>query len=205
MSFTHFNSMTAYKSMDSDVHDVLYVVIANTADSSIRPLNYHNWPIATGRLYEVMGTACKMASDAFNGNLHWHGTWGEIGISSKFLAYAENVLKQAKETEEPIPNIPEYPVFTFGEDEPGSEILKRFAGLDRFTMRNFWDKKQIVIHNPCVKDIYWAKQLNEHYSICKKYAAKAGEIDPVLLRKYLGEWCNLYPEPYRKLLQGAEK
>ena len=191
--------------MDSDVHYVLYVVIANTADSSIRPLNYHNWPIATGRLYEVMGTACKMASDAFNGNLHWHGTWGEIGISSKFLAYAENVLKQAKETGKPIPNIPEYPVFTFGEDEPGSEILKRFAGLDRFTMRNFWDKKQIVIHDPCVKDIYWAKQLNEHYSICKKYAAKAGEIDPVLLRKYLGEWCNLYPEPYRKLLQGAEK
>ena len=201
MSFTHFDSMSAYKTMDSNLRDFLYVLVTKSADSSIRPLHYCHYPVAAGRLYEVMEDVCKMASDAFNGNLRWHGTWREIGISSKFLAYAENVLKQAKEIASPIPNLSEFLILSFGDDDPGAEILKKFAGLDRFEICDSWNKKQLVIHSPTVEDIFWGMELKKLYEISKRYAEKVSRIDLTAFHKHLEELSMLFPVHYKKLLK----
>lgn len=201
MSFTHFDSMSAYKTMDSNLRDFLYVLVTKSADSSIRPLHYCHYPVAAGRLYEVMEDVCKMASDAFNGNLHWHGTWGEIGISSKFLAYAENVLKQAKEIASPIPNLSEFLILSFGDDDPGAEILKKFAGLDRFEICDSWGKNQLVIHSPTVEDIFWGMELKKLYEISKRYAEKVSRIDLTAFHNHLEELSMLFPVQYRELLK----
>ena len=104
MSSTLLKRLKAYKCDVPECYKTIYAVIATTAESNIRPIEYHNWVIATGMNHEIMGTLCGIANDIFNGNIHWNNTWGEMGICSRFMTYAEKTITEAKKQETAILN-----------------------------------------------------------------------------------------------------
>ena len=49
MSSTLLKSLKAYKCDVADCYESIYVVIANTAESNVRPLDYHHWAMCVQR------------------------------------------------------------------------------------------------------------------------------------------------------------
>ena len=201
MSSTILRSMTAYKCDDSSERETIYTLIVNTAESNVHPISYHHWPIVTGRLYEVMGMICNLASDAYNGNLKWHDGYGKMGICSEFATYGENVLKQAKELSTPVPELAEYNVIYFEKDAPCMDLFENFTTLDGFELTGFFGSKVLVKKRPTVIDLYWCQRIRTHYENCIRYAKKPKELDEEKLRKYLYDSGYMLPEKYRKLFK----
>ena len=203
MSSTLLNGMEAY--MCKGENDMIYALITNTAESNLHPIRYHHWPINTGLQHEVMTTICNMASDIFNGNLHWRGNWGKFGICSEFLTYAENVLKRAKEITGAVPGLYEYRVIYFKPDAPCVDVLHRFTQLERFEINDFYGEKVLQIRNPTVSDLYWGQQIRKHYETCQKYAMESKTLDAGKMRKNLAKWGYMLSAKYRKKFQTEEK
>ncbi len=205
MGSTLLNSMAACKCYIPEEREDIYTLIINTAEKNIEPVSYHCWPMNTGRKYEIMATLCGMASDIFNGNLHWHGEWGRMGICSEFMTYAENILKRAAETTGPVPNLSEYRLIYFKPDDPCVDLLDHFIKLERFEIHNFFDEKVLQIRNPTISDLYWGERIRQHYETCKKYAVEPGNFDAVKFRKILAEWGCMMPDRYRKAFKTVEE
>lgn len=205
MGATLLHRIIAYKCDDPDSRDTIYTLIVNTAEKNVHPISYHYWPINSGRQYEIMTTMCNMASDIFNGNLHWRGTWGKFGICSEFLNYAENVLKRAQKITGPVPELDEYRILYFKPDAPCADVLNRFAELKRFEINDFFDEKVLQIQYPTVSDLYWGQRIRQHYEACKKYAEKPGKLNTEKFRKCLAEWSYMMPDKYRELFKTGEQ
>ena len=71
--------------------------------------------------HEIMGTLCGIANDIFNGNIHWNNTWGEMGICSRFMTYAEKTITEAKKQETAIPELDYYTIMYFETDRSCSK------------------------------------------------------------------------------------
>ena len=203
MSSTLLKSLKAYKCDVADCYESIYVVITNTAESNVRPLDYHHWAMCSGMRYQVMETLCEIAGDAYNGNIHWRNTWGEMGICSKFMTYAEKVISEAKELTTPIPELYDYPVMYFKPEDPDVAYLQKFAELDKFEIRDFYSQKVLQIKNPTVSDVYWGGQIRRYIDDCRKYAKEAKELDVEKFHRCLREWCGRMPEPYREIFKGT--
>lgn len=78
-----------------------------------------------------------------------------MGICSKFMTYAEKVISEAKELTTAIPELYDYPVVYFKQDDPDVAYLQKFAELDKFEIRDFFSQKVLQIKNPTVSDVYW--------------------------------------------------
>lgn len=74
MSSTLLKSLKAYKCDVADCFESIYVVIANTAESNVHPLDYHHWAMCSGMRYQVLDTLCHVAGDVYSGNIHWRNT-----------------------------------------------------------------------------------------------------------------------------------
>ena len=205
MSSTLLKSLKAYKCDVADCYESIYVVIANTAESNVRPLDYHHWVMCSGMRYQVMGTLCEIAGDAYNGNIHWRNTWGKMGICSKFMTYAEKIISEAKELTTPIPELYDYPVMYFKPEDPDVAYLQKFAELDKFEIRDFYSQKVLQIKNPTVSDVYWGGQIRRYIDDCRKYAKEAKELDVEKFHRCLREWCRRMPEQYWKIFKGTTR
>ena len=205
MSSTLLKSLKAYKCDVADCYESIYVVIANTAESNVRPLDYHHWAMCSGMRYQVMETLCEIAGDAYTGNIHWRNTWGEMGICSKFMTYAEKVISEAKELTTPIPELYDYPVMYFKPEDPDVDYLQKFAELDKFEIRDFYSQKVLRIKNPTVSDVYWGGQIRRYIDDCRKYAKEAKELDVGKFHRCLREWCRRMPEQYWKIFKGTTR
>ena len=205
MSSTLLKSLKAYKCDVADCYESIYVVIANTAESNVRPLDYHHWVMCSGMRYQVMGTLCEIAGDAYNGNIHWRNTWGEMGICSKFMTYAEKVISEAKELTAAIPELYDYPVVYFKSDDPDVDYLQKFAELEKFEIRDFFSQKVLRIKNPMVSDVYWGGQIRRYIDDCRKYAKETKELDVEKFHRCLREWCGRMPEQYWKIFKGTAR
>ncbi len=205
MSFTLLKSLKAYKCDVADCYDSIYVVIANTAESNVRPLNYHYWAMCSGMRYQVLDTLCNVASDVYSGNIHWRNTWGEMGICSKFMVYAEKVISEAKELTTAIPELYDYPVVYFKQEDPDVAYLQKFAELDKFEIRDFFSQKVLQIKNPTVSDVYWGGQIRSYIDDCRKYAKESKDLDVEKFHRSLREWCGRMPKPYQEIFKITEK
>lgn len=204
MSSTLLKRLKAYKCDVPECYKTIYAVIATTAESNIRPIEYHNWVIATGMNHEIMGTLCGIANDIFNGNIHWNNTWGEMGICSRFMTYAEKTITEAKKQETAIPELDYYTIMYFETTDPAANLLQSFAKLDKFEVRNFYSPKLLRIKNPTVCDVYWGLQLRKHIEICLKYAQKSKEIDIEKFQNHLYKWTGRCPNHYLEIFQKKE-
>lgn len=205
MSSTLLKSLKAYKCDVADCYESIYVVIANTAEGNVRPLDYHHWAMCSGMRYQVLDTLCHVAGDVYSGNIHWRNTWDEMGICSKFMTYAEKVISEAKELTTAIPELYDYPVVYFKQDDPDVAYLQKFAELDKFEIRDFYSQKVLQIKNPTVSDVYWGGQIRRYIDDCRKYAKEAKELDVGKFHRCLREWCGRMPEPYREIFKDTEK
>lgn len=201
MSSTILSSMIAYKCDDADERETIYTLIVNTAESNISPISYHHWPIITGQLYEVMSMVCNMASDAYNGNLKWRNGYGKMGICSEFVTYGENVLKRAKETSEPVPELSDYNVIYFDKNAPCMDLFENFTTLEGFELRDFYNSKVLVKKRPTVIDLYWCRRIKSHYESCIRHAKKPQELNETKLRKDLYDSGFMLPERYRNMFK----
>ena len=205
MSSTLLKSLKAYKCDVADCFESIYVVIANTAESNLHPISYHRWAMCSGMRYQVLDTLCNVASDVFNGNIHWRNTWGEMGICSKFMTYAEKVISEAKELTAAIPELYDYPVAYFKPDDPDVDYLQKFAELEKFEIRDFFSQKVLRIKNPTVSDVYRGGQIRRYIDDCRKYAKEARELNVGKFLRCLREWCGRMPVPYREIFKGTAR
>ena len=185
MSSTLMSKMKAYKSKEPQRGNTIYALIVNSAESNITPLHYEDWTLTCDEKWKVMGKICQMAGDLYSGGLKWPGAiWGDEKICSKFLQYAENVMKDAKTTEDPVPEITSHFIIDWDPDDPCADIWRRFIPLG-YCIKKLWSREVLVKYNPTVLDLYNGFSIRQHYESCLRYARGEGELDIAKLRKNL--------------------
>ena len=197
MSSTLVKNIRICRCDDPEARTAIYAMIVNTAESNVHPITYRYWPIAVGREYEVAAVIAQMASDIFNGNLHWHGAWGSAERSIAFFKYAMNLLERAEELSGAVPELFEYRILYFKKDAPGMEILNRFTALERFKIREIWDESMLLIEKPTVSEIYWGQEIRRHYERSIRLATEPGILNMEKLQKNLAGGNTTLPEKYR--------
>ena len=185
MSSTLMRNMKAYKSKEPRWGNEIYALIVDSAESNIEPLYYKYWVITCDQKWMVMEKICRMAGDLYSGMLKWPGAqWGDEKICSKFLHYAENVMKNAKTTEKTIPEITSHYIIDWNPDDPFADIWRRFIPLG-YSIENLWGREILIKYHPTVLDLYNGFNIRKHYENCLQYSRKKGELDIAKFRKNL--------------------
>lgn len=194
MSSTLIRNMKAYKSKEPKWGNDIYALVVDSAESNVKPLNYEYWAITCDQKWMVMEKICRMAGDLYSGMLKWPGSqWGDEKICSKFLQYAENVMKNARTTENPIPEITSHYIIDWNPDDPCAEIWRRFIPLG-YSIENLWGREILIKYHPTVLDLYNGFNIRKHYENCLQYSRKKGELDIAKLRKNLYEKAYMLPD-----------
>ena len=206
MSSTLLRSMKAYKSKEPRWGEEIYELIVNTAESNIEPLHYEHWVITCNKKWLVMKTICEMAGNLYSGVLKWPGAqWRDEEICSKFLRYAENVIRNAPTRAESIPEITSHSVINWNPDDPTADIWRKFIPLG-YLIEKKWDREYLVKKHPTMIDLYYNFQIREHYENCLRYAREKGNLDIDKFRRYLYESGYMLPDEIRQTFKtGTEK
>ena len=146
-----------------------------------------------------MKNICKMAGNLYSGVLKWQNgaQWGDEEICSKFLKYAENVLKNAPSHTDPVPEITSHSVIDWKVDDPTADIWRKFIPFG-YQIEERWGWENLVKYHPTVIDLYNNFQIREHYENCLQYARGKGNLDTEKFRRELYDSGYMFPQEIRE-------